>query len=225
MAFSTVNLGAGAGDGAGDSLRDGGGKINANFALAVEGPAAAVTDGRVVAFDGTTGRLVKQGGKLAADLVSGPASVTGDRIVLFDSTTGKLVKQASVGVADLLALAGGTMTGGIVTAFQVQTTVATLGTSGTITVDLSASMLQTTGTLSGNITSLVTSNRVAGRSVTLRIINAGTNRTIAYSSSWRWVGTKPASGFTLNANKIGILSLTSFGTAETDIVAAWAVEP
>jgi hypothetical protein len=59
----------------------------------------------------------------------------------------------------------------------------------------------------------------------LRIINGGTNRTIAYSSDWRWVGTKPTSGFTLNANKIGILTLTSFGTAETDIVAAWAVEP
>lgn len=225
MAFSTVNVGAVADDGTGDSLRAGGQKINANFALAVEGPAAAVTDGRVVAFDGTTGRLVKQGGKLAADLVSGPASVTGDRIVLFDSTTGKLVKQASVGVADLLALAGGTMTGAIITAKQVETTVTTLGTSGTITVDLSDSMLQTTGSLSGNITSLVTSNRASGRSSTLRIINGGTSRTIAYSSSWRWVGAKPANPFTLNANKLGVLSLTAFGTAETDIIAAWAVEP
>ena len=97
--------------------------------------------------------------------------------------------------------------------------------SGTITVDLSSSMLQTTGTLTGNITSLVTSNRSAGRSATLRIINGGTNRTITYSASWRWVGTKPASGFTLDANKVGILTLTAFGTNETDIIAAWAVEP
>jgi hypothetical protein len=158
--------------------------------------------------------------------VEAPAStVTDGRVAVFDGTTGKLLKQASVLVTDLLALSGGTMTGAIVTDKQVQTTLATLGTSGTITVDLTASMLQTTGTLTGNITSLVTSNRAAGRSATLRIINGATNRTVAYSASWRWVGTKPASGFTLNANKIGILTLTAFGANETDIVAAWAVEP
>lgn len=158
--------------------------------------------------------------------VEGPSTtVTNERIAVFDGTTGKLVKQATVGVSALLPLAGGTMTGAIVTDKQVQTTLATLGTSGTITVDLTASMLQTTGSLTGNITSLVTSNRAAGRSATLRIINGATNRTIAYSASWRWVGTKPASGFTLPANKLGILTLTSFGANETDIIAAWAVEP
>jgi hypothetical protein len=225
MAFQTVNVGTVADDGTGDSLRAGGQKVNSNFALAVEGPAAVVTDGRVVVFDGTTGRLVKQGTQLATALVVGPASVTADRIALFDGTTGKLVKEASVLVADLLALAGGTMTGAIVTSKQVETTVTTLGTSGTITVDLTDSMLQTTGTLTGNITSLVTSNRAAGRSATLRIINGGTNRTVAYSASWRWVGTKPANPYTVPANKLGILTLTAFGTAETDIIAAWAVEP
>lgn len=225
MPFQTVNVGSVADDGTGDSLRAGGQKINTNFGLAVEGPASAVTDGRVVAFDGTTGRLVKQGTQLAASLVSGPSSVTDERIAVFDGATGKLLKESTVAVSALLPLAGGTMTGSIVTDQQVETTLVTLGTSGTITVDLSSSMLQTTGTLTGNITSLVTSNRAAGRSATLRIINGGTNRTITYSASWRWVGTQPASGFTLNANKIGILSLTSFGTAETDIVAAWAVEP
>lgn len=291
MAFETVNVGTVANDGTGDTPRAGMTKVNNNFGKAVEGPATTVTNERLVVFDGTTGKLVKQGSKteanlvegpasatsgriavydgatgkllqdgtkleadvvtgpasatsgrvavyngttgkvlqdgtkLESDLVVGPSSVTGDRIVLFDSTTGKLIKQASVGIADLLALSGGTMTGSIVTDKQVETTLATLGTSGTITVDLSASMLQTTGTLTGNITSLVTSNRSAGRSATLRIINGGTNRTITYSASWRWVGTKPTSGFTLDANKVGILTLTAFGTNETDIIAAWAVEP
>jgi hypothetical protein len=258
MAFETVNVGTVANDGTGDTPRAGMTKVNNNFGKAVEGPATTVTNERLVVFDGTTGKLVKQGSKteanlvegpasatsgrvavyngttgkvlqdgtkLEADLVVGPSSVTTDRIALFDGTTGKLIKQASVAVGDLLALSGGTMTGAIVTNKQVETTLVTLGTSGTITVDLSSSMLQTTGTLTGNITSLVTSNRAAGRSATLRIINGGTNRTITYSASWRWVGTKPASGFTLNANKVGILTLTAFGTNETDIIAAWAVEP
>ena len=190
----------------------------------VTGPASA-TSGRVAVYNGTTGKVIQDGTKLEADLVTGPASVTAGRIAEFSGTTGKVIAQSTVAIADLLALSGGTMTGAIITDKQVQTTVATLGTSGTITVDLTASMLQTTGSLTGNITSLVTSNRAAGRSATLRIINGATNRTIAYSASWRWVGTKPASGFTLPANKLGILTLTSFGANETDIIAAWAVEP
>lgn len=61
MPFDVLNVGTTANDGTGDTLRSGGQKINANFALAVEGPAAAVTANRFVVFDGTTGRLVKQG--------------------------------------------------------------------------------------------------------------------------------------------------------------------
>jgi hypothetical protein len=60
MAFQTINIGAVVNDGTGDTLRDGGDKINDNFAVAVEGPAAAVVNERIVVFDGTTGRLVKQ---------------------------------------------------------------------------------------------------------------------------------------------------------------------
>jgi hypothetical protein len=258
MPFDVVNVGTVANDGTGDTPRGGMTKVNSNFAKAVEGPASAVTADRLVVFDGTTGKLVKQGSKseatlvegpatatsgrvavydgttgkllqdgtkLEVDLVTGPASVTAGRIAEFSGTTGKVIAQGSVPISSLLLLSGGTMTGAIVTNSQIETTLATLGTSGTITVNLTASMLQTTGTLTGNITSLVTSNRSAGRSATLRIINGSTNRTISYSASWRWVGTKPASGFTLPANKIGILTLTAFGANETDIVAAWAVEP
>jgi len=72
---------------------------------------------------------------------------------------------------------------------------------------------------------LVATDLAAGRSATLRIINGGTNRTIAYSASWRWVGTKPANPFTLLANKLGVLSLTAFGSNESDVIAAWAAEP
>jgi hypothetical protein len=65
----------------------------------VDGP-ASVTDGRVVAFDGTTGKLVKQDTRLAADLAAGPASATDNAIVRFDGTTGKLVQNSAVTVAD-----------------------------------------------------------------------------------------------------------------------------
>jgi hypothetical protein len=60
MAFQTINIGTTVNDGTGDTLRDGGDKINDNFAVAVEGPALTVTTNRFVLWDGTTGRLVKQ---------------------------------------------------------------------------------------------------------------------------------------------------------------------
>ena len=222
MAFETVNVGTVANDGTGDTPRAGMVKVNSNFAKAVEGPASA-TDGRVAVYDGTTGKLLKNGTKVEADIVTGPASVTTDRIAVFDGTTGKLLKQATVLVSDLLPLSGGTVTGAITTDKQIVTTVATLGTTGTLNLDMNASMLQTTGTLTGNIT-LTTSNRAAGKTVTLRIVNGGTDRTITWPS-WVFVGTAPGAPETITANKTAVVTITAFGTADTDIVAAYAEQP
>jgi hypothetical protein len=76
MAFQTINIGTTVNDGTGDTLRDGGDKINDNFAVAVEGPASTVTTNRFVLWDGTTGRLVKQG------------ALTESTVVPQDSATG-----------------------------------------------------------------------------------------------------------------------------------------
>jgi hypothetical protein len=95
MPFEVVNVGAAPNDDTGDTLRNGGVKINNNFTKAVEGPASA-TDGRVAVFDGTGGKVIKNGTKVEADLVVGPAStVNNNRMVVFDQTTGRLVKQAA----------------------------------------------------------------------------------------------------------------------------------
>lgn len=67
----------------------------------VTGP-ASVTDSRVTAFDGTTGKLVKQGTQLVADLVTGPASVaTTLNIAVFSGTTGKIVADGGKTIASL----------------------------------------------------------------------------------------------------------------------------
>lgn len=58
----------------------------------VVGP-ASVTDGRAAAFDGTTGKLLKQGTKLLADLIGGPATATDKAVPLYDGGTGKLLKD------------------------------------------------------------------------------------------------------------------------------------
>jgi hypothetical protein len=72
----------------------------------------------------------------------------------------------------------------------------------------------------GTVT-FVVSNYTAGRSVTVRIITATTPRVLTFPSGWRFVSAKPA---TIAENKVGLLTVTSFGTTEADCVASWAVE-
>lgn len=75
-----------------------------------------------------------------------------------------------------------------------------------------------TRTATGTIT-FTGSNYTAGKSATVRIVAGGSNRSLVFPANWKWVALKPT---VLNANQIGILTVTSFGTADTDAVAAWA---
>jgi hypothetical protein len=61
----------------------------------------------------------------------------------------------------------------------------------------------------------------AGKSVTLRVSNGETARDISFPAGWKFVSFKPTS---IAASKTGVLAVTSFGAAEADCVAAWAVE-
>lgn len=104
---------------------------------------------------------------------------------------------------------------------NVRPTHSTLTYAGTTDIDLDGNGFQTV-TLTGNIT-FTTSNRAAGRSKTIRIIGDSSLRTFTFPGGWTWVGAAaPAS---LAANKDAILTITAFGTADTDIIAAYAAEP
>lgn len=90
------------------------------------------------------------------------------------------------------------------------------------TLNFSTSALKTL-TASGNFTSISTSNRADGAMMVVRFY-AGATRAFANSggwASWKWLGTKPT---TIAAGKYGLLCLSCFGTAETDIVASWNVQ-
>jgi hypothetical protein len=100
--FDVINTGTTANDGTGDPLRTAFTKVNDNTAKAVEAPTGTVTADTVVLFDGTTGKLVKGGGKVNADLVTGPASSTDGTVVTFDGTTGKVVKASTKVTADIV---------------------------------------------------------------------------------------------------------------------------
>lgn len=93
----------------------------------------------------------------------------------------------------------------------------TAGTS--YTVDMTQPFR--TITTNSQIDFAATSNRPAanyGITTTVRINTSASIRALTFPASWVFLGTAPTS---LPANKVAILSLTAFGTAETDIVAAY----
>ena len=94
--------------------------------------------------------------------------------------------------------------------------------SGAQTLDFNADQLETWA-LSGStaITFNTSSNKAVGRSKTIRLVNDATLQNLTLNASWKVVGAAPTD---IAASKTGILTLTCFGTAETDIVAAYAVE-
>jgi predicted RecA/RadA family phage recombinase len=107
-------------------------------------------------------------------------------------------------------------------ASKTPTVGSSLSTTGTVNLDMAA-LNDTYQSISatGNIT-FTTSNRAAGRSVTIRIVAGASSRDFTFPS-WKFLTTTaPAS---IAANKTGVLTVTFFGTDDADAVAAWAVEP
>ncbi|MHB1310313.1 MAG: hypothetical protein ACYDC1_02765 [Limisphaerales bacterium] len=77
-------------------------------------------------------------------------------------------------------------------------------------------------TFTGDVT-LTSSNRAPVRAVAIRIIGNTVERTLTLNEAWKWLGAvKPT---VLGAGKVAVLSLTAFGVNETDVLAAYVVEP
>lgn len=88
-------------------------------------------------------------------------------------------------------------------------------TSGAIVTDFALSFQQKIA-FNGNITGWTTANRLG--SVNLDISSGASTVTLAFSNSWKWLTPKPTQ---LVSGTYAMLSLEAFGTAETDIRAAW----
>lgn len=154
------------------------------------------------------GRVLKAG-----DTMTGALTLPGS-----DPTTDNQASRKAYVDARVLK-SGDTMTGNLITP-GVELGVSALGTSGTVTLDMNANDFATTGTLSGDVT-FGSSNRSAGRSATIRVVNGSTLRTLSFPSGWRFVGAKPVD---IAASKTGVLTITAFGPNDADVVAAWGVE-
>ena len=108
----------------------------------------------------------------------------------------------------------------IVTANNYDIGLTTLA-SDSINLNFSAETGLYTRSAAGNITFAATNYR-AGSIKTVRIISGASPRNLTFPLSWVFMGTKPTS---IVAGRVGILTITSFGTTEADCVAAWTVQP
>jgi hypothetical protein len=74
--------------------------------------------------------------------------------------------------------------------------------------------------LTGNLV-LTTSNLANGRTLVIRLVADANQRTLTFPTDWKFLGTKPAN---IAASKVGVLSITAFGTTNAYVVAAYAVQ-
>lgn len=100
---------------------------------------------------------------------------------------------------------------------NIQNLVHDTSTTG-VALDFNADQLQLISIAA--TTTFTTTNRAIGRSKTIKIVTDATERSLVFPA-WKFVGTKPEAQV---ASKTGILTITCFGSADTDIVAAYAVE-
>lgn len=114
----------------------------------------------------------------------------------------------------------GLTTGSEPTFSNVIVTASTLTYASTTAIDFSADGNQTL-TLAGDVT-ITTSNLAAGRSKTIRLIASGGSRAITWPS---WVPVGAALPASLASGKTAILTATSFGTTDANVVAAYAAQP
>lgn len=115
-------------------------------------------------------------------------------------------------------ISGATFTG-IVTAKNYNVELTT-ESSDSIALDFSSGTGLSSRIATGSI-SFTASNYSAGSIKTVRVVAGASSRSLSFPSSWSFLGVKPTS---ILANKVGILTITSFGTSEADCVAAWSVQ-
>ena len=162
--------------------------------------AATVTDGTQAAIT-TCANLVESGALNAGTITSGFGN--------FDNGSSTLDTGAITATA--VDVAGGDVD-------NVQNLIHDISVTG-LDIDFSEDQLQTY-TMATNIT-ITSVNEAAGKSKTIKITTDGSERTFTAFPDWHWVGTEPT---VQAASKVGILTLTCFGTADTDVIAAYAVE-
>lgn len=171
--------------------------------------------------------LIGPQGTTGATGATGPQGATGPAgadATYSNTTPQALAATASAGTANSAARADHAHqmpTAADVGALPTTFTASTIAYGATADLNMAALVggYQTIS-LTGNIT-FTTSNRASGRTVTIRLICDATQRSLTFPAGWVFIGTKPSN---IAASKTAVLSLSFFGTADTDCVAAYGVQ-
>jgi len=152
------------------------------------------------------------------------STLTASRVMVTDASN--FIVSGSVTVTEINFLIG--VTSNIQTQIininnAIALTLNDLGTaSGAQVVDFAytASILSA----NGNVT-LTSSNRVTADSTNIKILASGADRTITPSASWKWIGSDISGGVVVPSGKSIVISLFTYGTAETDVWGSAAIQP
>lgn len=151
------------------------------------------------------------GSPLTSQTVSGPLLLTGG-----DSETGGLSVSNQAAVNQLLVSKDAQIKD-----LRAQSFAFTYASSIEISFALDTHWMPRLA-LTGNIT-FTSSGWLFGCYKRIKISSDGSVRTFTFPANWKFIGAAaPAS---IAANKVGILELWCDGTAETDVMARWTVQP
>ena len=162
-----------------------------------------------------------EGSSVGSTGPTGPTGADGGGVTINNPTENELV-TVSNNTNQLDAEAGLTFAGGVLNVTgNIHTTVHDYGTTSDVDVYFDEDALQKV-TLNGNVDfSTAAANKDAGKSIVVKILCDSTDRTFTWNSSWVFIGEKPTS---IAANKTALLSMTCFGTNESDIICSYAVQ-
>ena len=138
-------------------------------------------------------------------------NATANELVTIGSTTTELDAEANLTFdGDKLTLTG-----------NLHTSVHDYGTTGNIDVDFDQDSLQKVTLNAVANLETAAANKGAGKSIVIKILCDSSARAFSWNSSWVFIGEKPDS---IAANKTALLSMTCFGTNETDVICSYAVQ-
>lgn len=171
------------------------------------------------------------GGGGSAEVSVGPSEPSGSELIWYDTdepTDDAATMRSALGlgtaaIADSTAFATAAQGALADTAAQRVFAHDALAYSATVDLDMaSLSGLYRTVTMDGALT-LTTSNRAAGRNVVLRLLAGASTRSLTFPGGWVFLGAAAPSS--IAAGKTAVLSLSFFGSADSDCVAAYSVQP
>jgi hypothetical protein len=110
---------------------------------------------------------------------------------------------------------------GLTLAGNLHTSVHDYGTTANIDVDFDQDALQKVLLNGAPAIDTAAANKGAGKSIVIKILCDSSARAFTWNSSWVFIGEKPTS---IAASKTALLSMTCFGTNETDVVCSYAVQ-